>query len=62
MLQEKLTSTGSMDGASKFVKGDAVAGLLIMLINLVGGIIICTFNHGLSVGEAASNLCYPNHR
>ena len=45
---------GSMDGASKFVKGDAVAGLLIMLINLVGGIIIGTFNHGLSVGEAAS--------
>ena len=45
---------GSMDGASKFVKGDAVAGLLIMLINLVGGIIIGTFNFGLSVGEAAS--------
>ena len=45
---------GSMDGASKFVKGDAVAGLLIMVINLVGGIIIGTFNFGLSVGEAAS--------
>lgn len=45
---------GSMDGASKFVKGDAVAGLLIMVINLVGGIIIGTFNFGLSVGEAVS--------
>ncbi len=45
---------GSMDGASKFVKGDAVAGLLIMVINLVGGIIIGTFNFGLSVAESAS--------
>ncbi|WP_406030255.1 flagellar biosynthesis protein FlhA [Succinivibrio sp.] len=45
---------GSMDGASKFVKGDAVAGLLIMIINLVGGIIIGVFNFGLSVGDAAS--------
>ncbi|NLK84410.1 MAG: flagellar biosynthesis protein FlhA [Aeromonadales bacterium] len=45
---------GSMDGASKFVKGDAVAGLLIMIINLVGGIIIGVFHFGLSVGEAAS--------
>lgn len=45
---------GSMDGASKFVKGDAVAGLLIMAINLVGGIIIGTFNFNLSVAESAS--------
>ena len=45
---------GSMDGASKFVKGDAVAGLLIMIINLVGGIIIGAFNFGLSVSEAAA--------
>ncbi len=45
---------GSMDGASKFVKGDAVAGLLIMIINLIGGIIIGSMNFGLSIGEAAS--------
>ena len=45
---------GSMDGASKFVKGDAVAGLLIMAINLVGGIIIGTFNFHLTVAESAS--------
>lgn len=45
---------GSMDGASKFVKGDAVAGLLIMAINLVGGIIIGTFNFNLTVAESAS--------
>lgn len=45
---------GSMDGASKFVKGDAVAGLLIMVINLVGGIIIGVFYFDLSVATAAS--------
>ncbi len=45
---------GAMDGASKFVKGDAVAGLLIMVINLVGGIIIGVFNFDLSVAQAAS--------
>ncbi|SFS37788.1 flagellar biosynthesis protein FlhA [Succinivibrio dextrinosolvens] len=45
---------GSMDGASKFVKGDAVAGLLIMAINLVGGIIIGTFSFNLTIAESAS--------
>ncbi|MGN0916121.1 MAG: flagellar biosynthesis protein FlhA [Succinivibrio sp.] len=45
---------GSMDGASKFVKGDAVAGLLIMIINLVGGIVIGVFSNGLTVSQAAS--------
>ena len=44
---------GSMDGASKFVKGDAVAGILILVINIVGGIILGTVSHGLSLGEAA---------
>ncbi|CUS47176.1 MAG: flagellar biosynthesis protein FlhA [Idiomarinaceae bacterium HL-53] len=43
---------GSMDGASKFVKGDAVAGLLILAINLVGGVLIGTLQHGLSFGMA----------
>lgn len=45
---------GSMDGASKFVKGDAVAGLLIMAINLVGGIIIGTFSFNLTIAQSAS--------
>ena len=45
---------GSMDGASKFVKGDAVAGLLILGINIAGGLILGMFRHGLSVGDAAS--------
>ncbi|MDM7955991.1 flagellar biosynthesis protein FlhA [Blastomonas sp.] len=46
---------GSMDGASKFVKGDAVAGVLILVVNIIGGIILGTVSHDLSIGEAASN-------
>ncbi|MBL8393763.1 MAG: flagellar biosynthesis protein FlhA [Candidatus Accumulibacter sp.] len=44
---------GSMDGASKFVRGDAVAGILIMLINVVGGLFVGVFQHGLDIGTAA---------
>lgn len=44
---------GSMDGASKFVRGDAVAGLIIMVINVIGGLIIGVGQHSLSFGEAA---------
>lgn len=43
---------GSMDGASKFVRGDAVAGILILMINLIGGILIGIFSHGLSAAES----------
>ena len=43
---------GSMDGASKFVSGDAVAGLLILVINLIGGLAIGVGQHGLSLGDA----------
>jgi len=43
---------GAMDGASKFVRGDAVAGILILLINIVGGLAIGTLDHGLSLSEA----------
>ncbi|AZT84416.1 flagellar biosynthesis protein FlhA [Marinobacter sp. NP-4(2019)] len=46
---------GSMDGASKFVKGDAVAGLLILAINLIGGIAIGMLQHGLDFGTATQN-------
>jgi flagellar biosynthesis protein FlhA len=46
---------GSMDGASKFVRGDAVAGILILFINILGGIIIGTTQHGLSFADAANN-------
>ncbi|PJN94975.1 flagellar biosynthesis protein FlhA, partial [Amaricoccus sp. HAR-UPW-R2A-40] len=50
--QEETTFFGSLDGASKFVKGDAVAGLLITLINLVVGLAIGVMVHGLPMGEA----------
>lgn len=43
---------GSMDGASKFVRGDAVAGILILLINILGGLAIGTIGHGLPLAEA----------
>ncbi|MCC6854115.1 MAG: flagellar biosynthesis protein FlhA [Rubrivivax sp.] len=43
---------GSMDGASKFVRGDAVAGILILLINIVGGLAIGVVMHGMGAGEA----------
>ncbi len=45
---------GSMDGASKFVRGDAVAGILILFINIIGGFIIGVTQHGLGAGDAAS--------
>jgi flagellar biosynthesis protein FlhA len=44
---------GSMDGASKFVKGDAVAGILILVINIIGGIVLGVVSHGLTLSEAA---------
>lgn len=44
---------GSMDGASKFVRGDAIAGILIMLINVVGGLFVGVLQHNLDVGTAA---------
>jgi flagellar biosynthesis protein FlhA len=46
---------GSMDGASKFVRGDAIAGLLILFINIIGGLIIGMAQHGLSASQAADS-------
>ena len=46
---------GSMDGASKFVKGDAIAGILILVINVVGGLIIGLLQHDLSISIAAQS-------
>jgi flagellar biosynthesis protein FlhA len=43
---------GSMDGASKFVRGDAVAGILILLINMIGGLAIGTIGHGMAIADA----------
>ena len=52
-LEDESSFFGAMDGASKFVRGDAVAGLLITAINVFGGIIIGYFRHGMEIGEAA---------
>ncbi|WP_294079883.1 flagellar biosynthesis protein FlhA [Sphingomonas sp.] len=46
---------GAMDGSSKFVKGDAVAGLLILAINVIGGLILGSVSHGLSLSASAQN-------
>jgi len=46
---------GSMDGASKFVRGDATAGILILLINMIGGLAIGTMMHDMSFADAARN-------
>ncbi|MCT9812611.1 flagellar biosynthesis protein FlhA [Acidovorax sp. Be4] len=52
---EEANFFGSMDGASKFVRGDAVAGILILVISIVGGFIIGMAQHGLSAGQAADS-------
>lgn len=44
---------GSMDGASKFVRGDAIAGLLILFVNVIGGLAVGTVQHDLSIGDAS---------
>jgi len=50
--QQETTFFGSLDGASKFVKGDAIAGLLITLLNLVMGLVMGTLVHDMALGEA----------
>ncbi|MCJ2140752.1 flagellar biosynthesis protein FlhA [Methylobacterium sp. E-066] len=54
-LEEESSFFGAMDGASKFVRGDAVAALLITFINVVGGIVIGVAQQGLSFGDAAKS-------
>ncbi|MDA9510337.1 flagellar biosynthesis protein FlhA [Bradyrhizobium sp. CCBAU 11386] len=52
-LEEESAFFGAMDGASKFVRGDAIAGLIITAINIFGGIIIGVTHHGLTLSRAA---------
>jgi len=52
-VSEEADFFGSMDGASKFVRGDAVAGILILLINIFGGFAVGVLQHGLTAGQAA---------
>jgi flagellar biosynthesis protein FlhA len=53
-LAQESTFFGAMDGSAKFVRGDAIAGLLITFINVIGGIIIGTTSEGLNLADAAS--------
>jgi len=53
-LEQESTFFGSMDGASKFVRGDAIAGLVIVGINVVGGILIGVFQHHLPIAQAGA--------
>lgn len=53
-LEQESTFFGAMDGASKFVRGDAVAGLIITFINVIGGLLIGVLQHGMPVGDAAN--------
>ena len=46
---------GAMDGASKFVRGDAIAAILILFINMIGGLLIGVWQHGMDLGSAAAN-------
>lgn len=52
LVEKESQLYGSMDGAMKFVKGDAIAGLIIVAVNLLGGLLIGTLQRGLSTGEA----------
>jgi len=52
-LAAEVNFYGTMDGSSKFVKGDAIAGIIITLVNLIGGLLIGMFEHGLSASESA---------
>jgi flagellar biosynthesis protein FlhA len=52
-IAEEANFFGSMDGASKFVRGDAMAGILIMVINIVGGLVIGILQHDMAVADAA---------
>ena len=59
-LEEESSFFGSMDGASKFVRGDAIAGLIILAVNIFGGIVIGVTRHGLTLASASdifTKLC-----
>jgi flagellar biosynthesis protein FlhA len=54
-IAEEADFFGSMDGASKFVRGDAMAGILILIINILGGLVVGMLQHSLSIGQAADS-------
>lgn len=52
-IQGEAAFYGAMDGSSKFIKGDAVAGIIITIVNIIGGFAIGVFQHGMAAGDAA---------
>ncbi len=54
LVQKESQLYGAMDGAMKFVKGDAIAGMIVILVNILGGITVGVMQHGMSASEAAS--------
>ncbi|MBU6235544.1 MAG: FHIPEP family type III secretion protein, partial [Alphaproteobacteria bacterium] len=57
-LEQESNFYGAMDGAAKFVRGDAIAGLIITFVNIIGGIVIGTLQHDLDIGEATHTYTY----
>jgi flagellar biosynthesis protein FlhA len=55
-LEEESGFFGAMDGAAKFVRGDAIAGLIVTAVNLIGGLAIGLLRHGMSLGDAAQTF------
>ena len=53
-IQSEAAFYGAMDGSSKFIKGDAVAGIIITIVNIIGGFAIGVFQHGMAANDAAS--------
>jgi len=53
-VREEADFYGAMDGASKFIRGDAIAGILILFVTLLGGLVVGVLQHGMPVGEAAA--------
>ncbi len=56
VIQKEADFYGTMDGASKFVKGDAMAGIIIVFVNIIGGLIVGVFQQGLSVQDAVQHF------
>ena len=54
-IEQEADFYGAMDGASKFVRGDAIAGIIITLINIIGGLLVGVLQNGMGFGEAAQN-------
>jgi flagellar biosynthesis protein FlhA len=55
-LQQEVSFYGAMDGSAKFVQGDAIAGIIITLVNILGGFMIGVFQHDMAFGEAAKTF------